>query len=133
MCLSTAISEELYSKFERNACVEITDTNIFSQKILGALTRKRPPPFYEGKVNYYEDTTPPGNIWPQPEKITFTKLNPFKTEHEYRFAFSYTNAFDFQNIDLSLSVGEQKAVKRTYPEKTVKIKNISDICKVHIR
>lgn len=135
-CLSTILSQELASQFKTNICVEIRNPALFLSKIRGALSRRpsiKNKLLVHGEVNYYEPHVPPVVDWALPERITMSKLQQFRSQQEYRIAFSVNGAFDIENTRLQLAApGTSRSRRNTvYPECQFKLGNISKICRVH--
>ncbi len=53
-------------------------------------------------VRYYHGHDLPGNGWAIPDLITTTKLKKFAYQEEYRFAYTKTDAFKFENVKVQL-------------------------------
>lgn len=135
-CLSTILSQELAAQFNTNVCVEIQNLSLFISKIRGALSRRpsiKSKQLVHGEVNYYAPHEPPVVDWALPERITMSKLDPFRPQHEYRIAFCVNGAFDFGNTRQQLVAPGTPRPKRitAYPERQFKLGSISKICRVH--
>src|SRR6266516_5684213 len=65
-------------------------------------------------VRYYHGHDLPGNVWAIPDLITTTKLKKFAYQEEYRFAYTKTDAFKFENVEVKLV--DRKARPAPKPE-----------------
>jgi len=86
-----------------------------------------------GEVKYYQPHEPPIVDWALPEKIAMSKLEPFRSQQEYRIAFGVNGAFDVENTRINLVAPRTPRKKRNsaYPERQFKLGSISKICRVH--
>lgn len=135
-CVSTVLSQELATQFKTNVCVEIQNPALFISKIRDALSRRpsiKNKMLVHGEVRYYEPHEPPIVDWALPERITMSKLEPFRPQQEYRIAFSVNGAFDVENTRLHLVAPGARGAKRVtaYPERLFKLGSISKACRVH--
>lgn len=135
-CTSTELSNELAIEFNSNICVEITNVPKFVSCIRASLAIRpsiKNKKLLFGKVNYYNQQHPPIVDWALPEKITMSKLDSFQKQNEYRFAFAINDAFQVGETHHAIQFGDNtKHSKRfEYPQKILKIGNISKLCKIH--
>lgn len=135
-CLSTIFSEELASKFKADICIEIKEYIKFISMVKSAVARRpsiKPNKLISKPVNYYKKSDGPGIDWALPEVLAISKSEYFSWQHEFRLAFCIKNAFDIKNTTQRLvRMGTEKRFHQSiYPEKTLKIGNISKICEVH--
>jgi hypothetical protein len=83
-------------------------------------------------VKYYHGHDLPGNVWAIPDLITTTKLKKFAYQEEYRFAYTKTDAFNFENVRVELV--DRKARPAPKPEEhaneTLDLGNLHDICRL---
>lgn len=67
-----------------------------------------------------------------PDLITTTKLKKFAHQEEYRFAYTKTDAFKFENVRVGLV--DRKARPAPKPEEhaneTLDLGNLHDICRL---
>jgi hypothetical protein len=134
-CASLSLNEELKHEFAAKACVEIRDPLRFINRWLNALPEEAKA---DGKhvcrrVAYYRPEDLPGNVWALPDLITTTKLKRFAYQDEYRFAYTKTDAFAFQNCRIELV--DRKARPAPKPEEhhneTLDLGDLKDICALH--
>lgn len=133
-CTSTTLSKDLFHKFRRSACVEITDVVEFRSLLNKALShgrKKHPPNLLENHIQYYKETDKPAENWALPEQIIFRKLFTFSDEKEYRFAFSMTDALKFQNTSVTLTTEDRASNMLKHPERELTLGSLAQICKVH--
>jgi hypothetical protein len=140
-CVSMSFSDALKQDFDAEACVEICDRREFIER-----WRKALPPealvrsgavgdyqkYVYRRVEYYHPHDLPGNVWAIPDLITTTKLNKFAYQDEYRFAYTKTDAFKFENVRGELV--DRKARPAPKPEEhfheTLDLGNLRDICRI---
>ncbi len=135
-CLSTTCSGILAEKFEAKSCIEILKPMLFIGLIQNALNRR---PSIKNKhlehnlVKYYESHEPPIIDWALPERIALSKLSSFSWQNEYRIAFAVNGAFDVYNVETKfVPIGEHRKIQSSsYPERRIKLGNLSKICKIH--
>jgi hypothetical protein len=134
-CTSMVLSEELAQEFESNVCIEI-NVDDFSLKLKADLfsmqkvTHKK---ILSQNVEYYPETKPPIVDWALPEKIIMSKLDCFKRQKEYRFAFCFGDAFSIGSTTHRLvkTSNDKQFVASNYSHQILQLGSISDICKVH--
>lgn len=135
-CTSTILSNSLAIEFKSNICVEITNISKFLSGIRASLAIRssiKDKMLFFGDVNYYKKQNPPLGDWALPEKIAMSKLDFFQEQREFRFTFAINNAFLVYNASQTIQFGNKmrSTIQRSYPEKLLKIGNITNICKVH--
>jgi len=137
-CLSTALSPELATQFNANACIEIVNPQRFISGVRSALLRRpsvKDKTLVHGNVRYYAPDEPPIVDWALPEKIAMSKLNlcSYSAQNEYRLAFAVNGAFKVENTRLRLvTPGERRHPRSVgHPERLLKLGNLSKLCKVH--
>ena len=86
-----------------------------------------------GPINYYEQKDPPIVDWALPERIALSKPASFCWQQEYRFAFSVNGAFDVEKVTVRLVTEPRSRMPRAaaYPQRTLKLGNISGLCRIH--
>ena len=92
-CFSHVLTDELIREFRAKAYVKICKPAAFIKRWQSALPQNAKP--FARKVEYYQPENVPGNVWPQPDLISTTKLSRFAYQKEYRLGFSTTGALDF--------------------------------------
>jgi hypothetical protein len=99
-CMSLSFTDLLKKEFNAVACAEILDPRAFISRWLNALPEgaKQEGKHVARKVCYYKPEDVPGNVWALPDLIVRTKLKRFEYQHEYRLAYTTTDAFAFQNV-----------------------------------
>jgi hypothetical protein len=139
-CVSLSFNERLREQFCAAACVEIHRPKEFIRRWERAL-----PPAANGhtkhgyskhvarKVDYYSAQDIPGNVWALPDLITTTKLDAFSYQAEYRFAFTMTEAFEFQNCRYELADRKHRPLPRPQEHHsiTLELGDLTDICILH--
>jgi len=134
-CVSVSLDDVLKREFEAVACVEITDPRTFIDRWLKDLPdeAKKDGKHVARRVAYYRPEDVPGNVWALPDQIVTTKLKRFEYQDEYRFAYTITDAFAFQNCRYDLV--DRKARPLPKPDEhhhqTIELGDLSDICKLH--
>jgi hypothetical protein len=134
-CVSLTLTDKLKKEFKAVACVEIFDPREFINRWLKALPEdaKHASKHVSRKVGYYRPEDVPENVWALPDLIATTKLRRFAYQEEYRFAFTTTEAFAFQNCTYQLT--DRKARPLPKPEEhhheTLKLGDLRDICRIH--
>jgi hypothetical protein len=134
-CVSLSLNNLLKREFKAVACVEICDPRQFIHRWLKALPdeAKKDDKHVCRMVGYYRPEDLPGNVWALPDLITTTKLKRFAYQEEYRFAYTITDAFAFQNCTYRLV--DRKARPLPRPEEhhheTLHLGDLRDICKLH--
>ena len=140
-CVSMSFEDALLEEFDAKACVEICNPLKFIQRWQKAL----PPEalvtsgavgdyqkYVCRMVRYYHAHDLPGNVWAIPDLITTTKLKKFAYQQEYRFAYTKTDAFRFENVRIQLV--DRKARPLPKPEEhdheTLDLGNLRDICRI---
>lgn len=140
-CISMSFNDALVKEFDAKACVEICDPLKFIQRWQRAL----PPEavvtsgavgdyqkYVCRMVSYYHGHDLPGNVWAIPDLITTTKLKKFAYQEEYRFAYTRTDAFKFENVRVELV--DRKARPIPKPEEhfheTLDLGDLRDICRI---
>ena len=72
------------------------------------------------------------DVWAIPDLITTTKLKRFEYQEEYRFAYTKTDAFKFENVRSELV--DRKARPAPKPEEhfheTLDLGSLRDICRI---
>lgn len=135
-CMSTRYSVDLAAQFKVDACVEILNPSGFIAGVRAALLRRpsiKNKTLVHGEVTYYSVSDPPIVDWALPERIAMSKLNFYRTQNEYRIAFSVNNAFKTENTRLQLvAPGERRPQRASaHPERLLKLGSLSRICKIH--
>jgi hypothetical protein len=135
-----SFNDDLKREFDAKACVEICDPQKFIQRWQKALPAEARATtgavgdyrkYVCRKVAYYHSHDLPGNVWAIPDLITTTKLKQFAYQDEYRFAYTKTDAFMFQNVRIELV--DRKARPAPKPEEhhneTLHLGDLRDICR----
>lgn len=135
-CVSAELSKNLAEKFETDTCVEIHKPIQFLHRLratLGLRSRIRANALVHGHVRYYEVHEPPIIDWARPERIAMRKRSELLWLNEYRFAVPLGDAFAVENVSVKLvPLGAQRPSRSTaHPELTLKLGELSKICKVH--
>jgi hypothetical protein len=141
-CLSLSLNDTLRKEFEAVACVEIFDPAELHARWLKALPDevknhvstevgdyRR---YVSRKVAYYTPEELMGPVWAIPDMITTSKLKRFAYQDEYRFAYTKTGAFKFQNCTYQLTNRRARPAPR--PEEhfseTLELGGLRDICRI---
>jgi hypothetical protein len=130
LCTSTAFTDELWSKFEAAACVEITRIKAFCDRFKAALPSDAKS--VGRRVDYYSAANPPRELWALPDLIATSKFDTYRWQYEYRFVFSLTDALDFEKVSVQLAQGETERFRRTeaHPFKDLNLGSLGDICRL---
>lgn len=131
-CISLSLTKELEREFQAKACIEILDPASFIERWHRALPRNAK--YVSRRVGYSRSEDVPGNVWALPDLIATTKLRRFSYQDEYRFAYTTTDAFGFQNCTYQLV--DRKTRPSPKPEEhhsqTLQLGDLRDICKLHV-
>jgi hypothetical protein len=139
-CVSRSFNERLREEFSAVACVAIQRPKEFIRRWERALpdganghTKHGYPKHVARKIDYYRAQDVPGNVWALPDLITTTKLEAFEYQAEYRFAFTMTEAFEFENCRYELVDRKYRPLPK--PEEhhsmTLELGDLTDICTLH--
>lgn len=134
-CVSLTFNDLLKHAFKAVACVEIFDRRKFVHRWLENLPEeaRKKDKHVARKVDYYKAEDVPGNVWALPDLITTTKLRRFEHQEEYRFAYTVTDAFAFENCKYQLV--NRKARPSPKPEEhhhqTLELGDLRPLCKLH--
>ena len=143
-CLSLSFNDILKQEFEAVACVEIYDPAELHARWLKALSPEVKdhvcavpgdyPRYVSRKVAYYTPQDLMGPVWALPDMITTGKLKQFEYQNEYRFAYTKTDAFKFENCNYNIV--DRKARPEPKPHEhlveTLNLGDLRDICRIHI-
>lgn len=134
-CVSLSYNDLLKQEFNAAACVEICDPRKFIYRWLERLPAeaKRDDRHVARRVAYYRPEDLPGNVWALPDLITTTKLKRFAYQDEYRFAYTITDAFAFQNCTHQLVDRTARPLpkKEEHHHNTLELGDLRDICMLH--
>lgn len=143
-CLSLSLNDVLRKEFGAVAAVEIFDPAELHARWLKALPHEVKnhvsvevgdyPRHVSRKVTYYTPEELMGAVWAIPDMITTGKLKPFAYQDEYRFAYTKTDAFKFQNCKYQIT--DRRARPAPKPEEhfdeTLELGDLRDICRIRI-
>jgi hypothetical protein len=143
-CLSLSLNDVLRKEFEAVAAVEIFDPAELNARWLKALPDevKNHVSVEVGdyarhvsrKVTYYTPEELMGPAWAIPDMITTGKLKQFTYQDEYRFAYTKTEAFKFQNCTYQIT--NRRARPAPKPEEhfdeTLNLGDLRDICRIRM-
>jgi len=141
-CLSMSLNDVLVTEFEAVAAIEIFNPAELHARWLKALpTEVRDhvsegigdyPRFVSRKVNYYTPEELMGAAWAIPDMITTGKLKQFSYQDEYRFAFTKTDAFKFQNCTYQLTNRKDSPVPKPdeHHSETLDLGDLRDISRI---
>ena len=140
-CVSMSFEDALVKEFDAKACVEICNPLKFIQHWQKAL----PPEALVTSgavgeyqkygcrmVGYYHAHDLPDNVWAIPDLITTTKLKKFAYQQEYRFAYTKTDAFRFENVRIQLVDRKARSLPKPdeHDHETLALGNLRDICRI---
>ena len=140
-CVSMSFNDALKTEFDAKACVEICDPRAFIQRWQRAL----PPEalvtsgavgdyqkYVCRMVCYYDAHDLPRNVWAIPDLITTTKLRRFAYQEEYRFAYTRTDAFKFENVRVELVDRKARPAPKAdeHRHETLHLGDLHDICRL---
>lgn len=135
-CASNQRSTQLAERFQSPFCVEITDTD----PVLARLKARAHPTSqldYEqllsGCVDYRRLDRKPRADWALPDKVAFIKSDAFEWQDEFRTAIGKWGAFDAQNVDCALEIGDTvvSAAAQRNASVRLKIGNLADFTVLH--
>jgi hypothetical protein len=143
-CLSLSLNDTLKKEFEAVAAVERFDPAELHARWQKALPDEVKnhvsavvgdyPRFVSRKVTYYTPEELMGPVWAIPDLITTGKLKQFEYQDEYRFAYTKTDAFKFENCTYQLT--NRRARPTPKPEEhfdeTLDLGDLRDICRIRI-
>jgi len=143
-CLSLSLNDVLRNEFEAVACVEIFDPAELHARWLKSLPAEVKnhlstgvgdyPRYVSRKVTYYTPEELMGPVWAIPDMITTSKLKQFAYQDEYRFAYTKTDAFTFQNCAYQLTNRRHRPTPK--PEEhfseTLDLGDLRDICRIRV-
>jgi hypothetical protein len=131
-CVSMSFNDALKNEFDAKACVEICDPLRLIQRWQRAVGDYQK--YVCRRVSYYHGHDLPGNVWAIPDLITTTKLKKFAYQEEYRFAYTKTDAFKFENVEGKLV--DRKARPAPKPDEhfheTLDLGDLHDICRIRM-
>ena len=135
-CMSSIFSSDLAAQFKADACVKISNPARFIAGVRAALLRRpsiKNKTLIHREVTYYSADDPPIVDWALPERIAMSKLNCYRAQNEYRFAFSVNDAFKVENTRLRLvAPGERRPPRASaHTEHLLKLGSLSRLCKIH--
>jgi hypothetical protein len=137
LCASNSMADDRRIRFEAKACVQIMKINTFCERIryeLPSAATSR-----AERVKYYSPTGELGAKWAFPDMITFSKVDTYAWQDEFRFAFSITDALKYGKTAQKVIIPNQPPgtalpppppFPHDYP--TMKVKSLGSICKLHI-
>jgi hypothetical protein len=108
----------------------------FRQRIQYELPRTAT--FLDKPVDYYSPAEEPGARWALPELITFSKINSYAWQDEYRYAFSLTDALKYGSTSQQVVIPNQPPGNAIPPPPPaahhydIKVKALGSICKLHV-
>ncbi len=134
-CVSLSFTEALKKEFKAVACAEIYDPREFSNRWRKALPEeaKKDGKYVSRTVGYYRPEDVPGNVWALPDLITTTKLKRFEYQNEYRFAYTTTDAFAFENCSYQIVDRKERPLPKPeeHHDQTLELGDLRDICRIH--
>lgn len=133
-CASFSFDDLLKKEFGAVACVEIFNPREFIARWLKALPEEaqKGGKHVARKVDYYRPEDVPGNVSALPHLIVTSKLKRFLYQEEYRFAYTLTDAFVFQNCTYSLVNRRSRPAAKPdeHHHQTLHLGDLRDICKL---
>ncbi len=130
-CTSRVLSSELWKRFKAVACVEILNIARFCVRIEDAREANI---FYARQVMYYPPTEAPNPRWALPDIIATSKLDEYAWQQEYRFVLTTPSALEFEKAKMQLvrRVSKDPPDSSPHAKKLLKIRNLEDICRLHL-
>jgi hypothetical protein len=136
LCASNHMSDELRTRFEAAACVQILRPNNLRERIgyelpHGATLRAEP-------VVYYSPNNEPGPKWAFPDMIAFSKIDSYSWQDEFRYVFALTDALKFGSTAQRIVIPNQPPGTAAPPrppeprEYFLKVKALGSICRLHV-
>ena len=141
-CLSLSLNDVLKKEFEAVACVEIFDPAELHARWLKAVPDEVRdhvsagvgdyPRFVSRPVTYYTPEELMGAAWAIPDMITTGKLKQFAYQDEYRFAYTKTDAFKFQNCTYQITNRRDRPAPKPdeHHDETLQLSDLRDICRI---
>ena len=134
--MSTELSSSIAERFEAPVAVEILDLVKFLALLRSSLSlrrRFRVNQLIHQQVRYYAWQEPPIVDWALPERIAMLKHKSFEWQKEYRFAVPIDDAFNVENVSISLVPVDAKRSTRaeSHLKLLLKLGDLSKICRLH--
>ncbi len=137
-CMSQTLSAEIAERFKADVVIEIINPAKFLNLVRSALSLRRSfrvNQLINQPVKYYDWNDPPIVDWALPEKIALRKPKSFEWQDEYRIAVPIGDAFDVQNVNVSVNLVQEHysrtSMNGDYPKLVLKLGSLSKICRVH--
>jgi len=131
LCTSRSFNLNIAKEFKGVACVEIPNIAKFCGRIQAALPATAT--FRARRVSYYPQTQGGDPRWALPDIIATSKLDSWKSQDEYRFIFSLTDALGFEKAALRLADRKNRPLPK--PEEhlthTLQIRSLRDFCALY--
>ena len=143
-CLSLSLNDVLRKEFNAVAAVEIFEPAELHARWLKALPNDVKnhvsvevgdyPRHVSRKVTYYTPEELMGPVWAIPDMITTCKLKAFAYQAEYRFAYTKTDAFKFQNCTYQITNRRDRPAPKPeeHFDETLELGDLRDICRIRI-
>jgi hypothetical protein len=134
-CLSRIFDASLAARFGQGGCVEVCNVPRFLERVEKSLPEKTT--FTAGRVIYSDEKLGPETRWALPDEIVLSKLRAYEWQREFRFAFCFTDALEFEKASYRLirreEGSEQEAIVKQpkYPEYLIRTSSLDDVCKLH--
>lgn len=134
-CMSAEFNSEIAQRFNANACIEIFEPHKLLARFRSRVALRRR--FCEnglvhGAVRYYEPHEPPIVDWALPERIAMRKPKCFEWQKEYRILVPRGNAFQVENVDVTLvPLGHRRTQGMLqHPKVLLRLGNLRKFCRV---
>jgi hypothetical protein len=137
LCASNTMKDELRIRFEAACCVEVFNISALCARIQAHLPTTAT--FRVQAVEYYAKSDEMGIRWAFPQKIAFSKMDGYRWQDEYRFAFSLTDALAYGNAEQQIQIPAPGTTDLPKPitipeprEHDMRTRSLRDICRIHI-
>ena len=134
-CVSNSYSDDLVREFNAVACIEMLDKRAFFDRLRPALPVGAT--FVSGRVEYYRAIADAEALKrlitsASPKDVVLSKLEQFRYQDEYRFAFSCTTALNDGSALRCLREFKPTANPDEHHEQLLALGDLRDISKLHL-
>lgn len=135
-CLSEVLSDDLYTEFGADACIEIINPEEFirrCQRVVGSQQRFAESGLLHDRVEYYAPNAPAIRSVKDPRRIPFFKHQAYSRQREYRLAVALRGGLNLTQriVNEQFTFDEELATGRS-DHRHVFIGPIDDITRVHL-
>lgn len=138
LCASNSMTDELRTRFEAKACVQILRPKNLRERIRYELPRTAT--LRAEPVIYYSPINEPGPKWALPDMIAFSKIDSYSWQDEFRYVFAVTDALKYGSAAQKIVIpnqppepsAPQPPAAPAPPDYLMKVKALGSICKLHV-